>query len=543
MLASGTRSEPYPHEYVRPIPLYIRGAGVATGRYEASHLAGAGHSARSRPRHPRPRLVRLRATGRDRPRPAGVRLRPPGQSPAQLPLRPVGPACRFRTQGYYSRFVLQQVTLDALLTRCDPRHLPAGRRTDRSARRSRGRAGRHDSDGLAAPAATRPGRHDSSVTLSTLLPHIAAYRDDFYQQLLAKAAGPHGDRLARRGPAHAATVRRRPAASQSRTRPPPGDAVAARAPGAAVRPHGPHRSRAASRPTPCASPRPGCSRPSTAGSPRATTRSTATSLQPVVEDLEEVEDAAAPRDRVRRPGRSVEHRRLRRQLQPVPGAGKHGSRLARRRADRAGRANSRPRRPRVERSGGRRQPARSRSGSPPFSPGSPQWWDQFATASVEGVKRLVAKEIEVSANLVSGALNAWHKAGAAAGDVAFWRLFVDQFDSSKAFQLVIEALLDHGDTVAARALMMQWVNQRDRTPLEDGRHFVPPAGVPLAGHRRRPAARRRRGPLAASRHVLRLPRSQRRGILAGARRCGSAGAVVRRAATGDDDIPFGEPRR
>ena len=47
-------------------------------------------------------------------------------------------------------------------------------------------------------------------------------------------------------------------------------------------------------------------------------------------------------------------------------------------------------------------------------------------------------------------------------------MFVDQFDSSKAFQLVIEALLDHGDTVAAMALMMQWVSQKDRTPLEEG---------------------------------------------------------------------------
>ena len=96
-----------------------------------------------------------------------------------------------------------------------------------------------------------------------------------------------------------------------------------------------------------------------------------------------------------------------------------------------------------------------------------QWWDQFATSTVEGVERLVAKEIEISANLVAGALNAWHKAGAAAGDIGFWRMFVDQFDTSKAFQLVIEALLDHGDTVAARALMMQWVSQKDRTPLEE----------------------------------------------------------------------------
>ena len=25
--------EPYPHEWVRPVPLYLRGAGVVTGRY------------------------------------------------------------------------------------------------------------------------------------------------------------------------------------------------------------------------------------------------------------------------------------------------------------------------------------------------------------------------------------------------------------------------------------------------------------------------------------------------------------------------------
>jgi hypothetical protein len=96
------------------------------------------------------------------------------------------------------------------------------------------------------------------------------------------------------------------------------------------------------------------------------------------------------------------------------------------------------------------------------------WWDKYATATVGGVKRLVGKEIEISTNLVAGALAAWHKAGAAAGDVKFWRLFVDQFDSPKAFQLVIEALLERGDQVASMALMLQWVSQMDYTPLEDG---------------------------------------------------------------------------
>jgi hypothetical protein len=47
-------------------------------------------------------------------------------------------------------------------------------------------------------------------------------------------------------------------------------------------------------------------------------------------------------------------------------------------------------------------------------------------------------------------------------------MFVDQFDSPKAFQLVIEALLDRGDRVASMALMLQWISQVERTRLEDG---------------------------------------------------------------------------
>ncbi len=96
------------------------------------------------------------------------------------------------------------------------------------------------------------------------------------------------------------------------------------------------------------------------------------------------------------------------------------------------------------------------------------WWDQYGAYTVSGIKDLVAKDVEISTNLVAGALSAWYKAGAAAGDIGFWSIFVDQFDSPKAFQLVIEALLDKNDLVASMGLMMQWVSQTDYTPLEDG---------------------------------------------------------------------------
>ncbi len=96
------------------------------------------------------------------------------------------------------------------------------------------------------------------------------------------------------------------------------------------------------------------------------------------------------------------------------------------------------------------------------------WWDQFATPMVGGVRHLLAKEVEVSTNLVAGALNAWHKAGSAAGDIGFWGMFVDQFDSPKAFQLVLESLFEKEDVVASMALLMRWLCQVDITPLEDG---------------------------------------------------------------------------
>lgn len=96
------------------------------------------------------------------------------------------------------------------------------------------------------------------------------------------------------------------------------------------------------------------------------------------------------------------------------------------------------------------------------------WWDRFATMTVSGVKQVIGREIRISTDLVAGALSAWHRAGAEAGDIAFWRQFVDLFDSPKAFQLVVEALLDQEDLVASMALMMQWVSQADWTPLSDG---------------------------------------------------------------------------
>ncbi|NUQ62236.1 MAG: hypothetical protein HUU20_07095, partial [Pirellulales bacterium] len=54
------------------------------------------------------------------------------------------------------------------------------------------------------------------------------------------------------------------------------------------------------------------------------------------------------------------------------------------------------------------------------------------------------------------------------GDVAFWRQHVEPFRSPKAYALLVEALLDHRDPVAAMALLVHWLGQSPEISLDDG---------------------------------------------------------------------------
>ncbi|MBN2296346.1 MAG: hypothetical protein JXM70_28210, partial [Pirellulales bacterium] len=96
------------------------------------------------------------------------------------------------------------------------------------------------------------------------------------------------------------------------------------------------------------------------------------------------------------------------------------------------------------------------------------WWDQFATTEVSSVNGFSGRQAWESAEHVAVALGAWNEGGTAAGDIAFWRGHVGKFTSPKAYALVIEALLGHGDPVASMALLMQWLSQSDEIPLTEG---------------------------------------------------------------------------
>ncbi|QDU86674.1 hypothetical protein Pla175_00240 [Pirellulimonas nuda] len=467
VLETEQRIEPYRHEWVRPIPLYIESAGVASGEYQQLIEITLGIL-----RHADPDLLRdawfdidllqelaLDPRAYDFDHPAGKR---PNYHFGQWDPNFID------NRGFYRRFVVQPIALDALLARVDD---AAGARAGGSFTRDEllFEAGAVLAGTMLMASGTcgdGPGRHNSEVTLATLLPHIAGYRDRFYQQLLADAKGPHGERLraeAKRLRQPLAGARqhlnqelaRRRADQMQRVRLAQlyarmGYTEAAQRQARAVR---------------VAS-----ARMLAQIYCRLTEGHRALDghkLDVVAARLPEIEDLLH---------RGIECGAL---VDPWSVVGFGGAfslfpaiensvhdyrvdelvRLVEQLLDLCARAWTE--------AAAIDDDAHEKTFSAALARVS-DWWDRYATSTVSGVPRLVAKEIEISSNLVAGALNAWHKAGAAAGDIGFWRMFVDQFDSPKAFQLVIEALLDKGDLVASMALAMQWLSQVDFTPLEDG---------------------------------------------------------------------------
>ena len=187
--------EPYEKEWVAPTPVFFNEVGAALGRYEP--------------------LVRqtieiLKTTDPDV-------LTAAQFDPANLKELSIDPRAfdfdhpvnkrpnhHFGTwdehhidnQGMYFRFIVHQITLDSLLSRVE------------EARQSPDNDISEDEllfEAAAAMAGTMlmgsgisgngPGAHDSTVTLGSLLPGIAAYRDQFYRSLIEKVPAAHQARL------------------------------------------------------------------------------------------------------------------------------------------------------------------------------------------------------------------------------------------------------------------------------------------------------------------------------------------------------------
>ncbi|MDR1053581.1 MAG: hypothetical protein LBL39_05345 [Planctomycetaceae bacterium] len=96
------------------------------------------------------------------------------------------------------------------------------------------------------------------------------------------------------------------------------------------------------------------------------------------------------------------------------------------------------------------------------------WWDKYGSMTVSGLDSFSGADTWESTVIVSNALSIWYKAGTAAGDIAFWNRHVGRFNSTKAYVLVTVALLEQNDPVASMALMMHWLSNSETIPLVQG---------------------------------------------------------------------------
>lgn len=451
--------EPYPHERVRPVPLYIEGAGVVAGPY-------------------REVVERTLAMLRDTD-PAVLRsawLDPDLLSELSYDPRAYDfdhPANKrpnhhfglwdphvIDGKGYYRRFVIQQVTLDSLMSRItSERAIPGDQLLVEAAAVLAGTI--LMASGISGDS---PDAHDSTTTLGNLLPRIARYRDAFYEQLLGKLTGKHGARLKTE-----AAERRQPFGGARQHL----NAQLARRRASQLehvhiaqiyaRMGFPESARREANVVPCASARMLCHIDCLLSAvdlavEKHELAEAATHLPEITAWLRRGIECGAIVDPWNVLGfdaqfslfpaaeNTVRDHRVDELLCLMERTFAAHSRVWSEAAAVDDKAVSLP----VARQ---------------FKELA-QWWHQFAIHEVASVEALHPLDVYRAAEHVAQALNLWHKGTSSAGDVRFWAPYADMFDSPKAYALVVEALLERNDLIAAQALLIHWLSQAETIGLE-----------------------------------------------------------------------------
>jgi hypothetical protein len=461
VLRTGQQMQPYVHEWVCPIPLYIAGAGVAYGKY---------HDLVEKT------LEILRQTDPAILEEAGFDLDlldELGMDPRAYDFdHPVNrrPNYQFGTwdlhhldqEGRYRRYVVQHTTLEAIWSRLDEAQ-PSQQEE-------------YLWEAAAVLAGTilmgsgmtgcRPSSHDSSVTLMTLLPKIAGYRDRFYEYWLGRLEGPHGARLRRE-----AQERKQPFAGARQHL----NQRLAQQRALQLQHVGVAQILASSgdfdgarqhiRAIPGLAARMKCElHCHLTAALLAIRKGQLDQVLPILDQLEDLLHRAIQCGALIDPwnilGFSAQF--------PLFAAVENS--IHDYRADELiglmGRLFDLGDRLTKEAAATGREDIRTAALD--WLARLADWWDQFATTEVSDVRSFSGREAWQSAQLVSEVLQAWYAAGTAAGNIAFWRHRVGQFRTAKAYALVVETLLEHKDLEAAMALLVHWVSQADQIPLQEG---------------------------------------------------------------------------
>ncbi len=468
ILETRQQGEPYAHERVRPVPLYLRGAGVAWGRYRELIEPALSILQRTDPAILVEGHLDLELLDEWAVDPRAYDFCHPVNRRPNYVFGEWDPH-HLDNEGRYRRFVSRQVILEALrewVERGDGS--PEERRFEAAAVLA----------GVTLMAAGisgwGPAAHGAEATLAERMPPVARCRDAFYEQLLKSASGPHGERLRH-------------------------EALRTKQPFGGVRQHlNQYLARARAfqlqqRRLSLLFAHLGYADAAEQEAAKLDTASTrflsaahvalataardlaGPNLEAAANRLAQVEELldrgiacgalADPWNALGFQGQfplsaaredSVADTRLHELIELLAGHFAAYGRLL-------GEAAARGQRPFLKRA---RAAMRKRA----------RWWDRFATFEVSGLRRLQGAEEVESAEQVAAVLARWHahaddrgREGKSA-DPAFWREHVSGFRSPRAFALVVAGLLDRGDQKTALALLIAWVSRFRELPLEEGEH-------------------------------------------------------------------------
>lgn len=99
-----------------------------------------------------------------------------------------------------------------------------------------------------------------------------------------------------------------------------------------------------------------------------------------------------------------------------------------------------------------------------------EWWDRFATYRVTDVRFVKGARHLKAGRGVADALSKWRLRGAAPADMVFWQKHVRSLRTAQTHALVVETLLRRDDLAGAQGLLVHWISLAEKIGLEDGQH-------------------------------------------------------------------------
>ncbi len=458
--------EPYDHEWIRPIPIYMHDVGAAVGRYQAitestikllnetdPHILRAAHFDVSKLNE---LALDPRAFDFDHP----INQRPNhhfGQWDEHL----------IDGSGCFRRFIIHQVTVDALLDRAEACKTEQDNPIDYDEALVEASAVLAGTMLMASGiSGAGPGTYDSNTTLSSLLPVIAGYRDQFYRDLLARLAPQHRQRLEQEAQAKHQPfggVRQDLNAQLAQRR--ASQLVNCRLASIFARMGYPEAAEEQSKVVPVAAARINCqidcllnvaAEETTQGNldkafetiPKIMSRLKRGIHCGAIVDPWNIIGFDANYSLFPAVENSVRDHRVFDLVDTMERIFATCSRLWSEAA-----ASDRE-----EISDSIRKEFLA----------IVNWWRKYAAHEVVSVDAVDADDIFEAAELVAEALNLWHKGGAAAGDIEFWAQHAEMFDSPKAYALVVDALMQRSDYQTSTAIMVHWLSQAEHVLLQQG---------------------------------------------------------------------------